>query len=92
MFGIERLREQLDRIEARLLAGDDRFERVEGKLDELATQQEHHEQEQNGHKPRTFKGLSFTQWIVVFLLTALVGADLVVDVMSRVAPVVGGGG
>ena len=55
----------------------DQLNRIERKIDD-------HAKATNGHPQRTIKGLTLTQWLIAILISALVGADLVVDVWTRI--------
>ena len=54
------------------------LDRIERKLDE-------HIARHNGHPTRTYKGLSFYQWLIAILIASVVGADLIVDILSGVS-------
>ena len=62
----------------------ERLERIEGKIDD-------HAKTTNGHPRRRYKGLTTTEWLIAILLAAVVGADLVIDVVSGLLPTLGGG-
>ena len=67
----DRIYRQLDRIEDRLKDGEQRFERLEEKIDE-------HASAHNGHPKRTFKGLTLAQWLIAALVIgqlAIAGVD-----------------
>ena len=57
---------------------------IRGQLDRIERKLDAHESKHNGHPQKTIKGLTLTQWLITVLVASLVGADLVVDVWTRI--------
>ena len=50
---------------------------IEAKIDR-------HAETSNGHPAHSFKGIPVYWWAIIFLIAGIVGADLIIDVLTAV--------